>query len=48
MKQGVTTSNGSNHIKLYFKNKQSVMPRHPAKEIANGTIEAIKKQLGLR
>ncbi|NOL51498.1 type II toxin-antitoxin system HicA family toxin [Pelistega suis] len=46
--QGVSTSQGSNHIKLYYKGKQSVMPRHPAKELATGTVEAIKKQLGLK
>ena len=38
---------GTNHIKLYLNGKQSVLPRHPTKEIAKGTEFAIKKQLGL-
>jgi putative UPF0395 protein plu4353 len=45
--QGVETKEGANHIKLYLNGKQSVLPRHPAKEIAKGTELAVKKQLGL-
>ena len=48
--QGVETKEGTNHInhiKLYLNGKQSVLPRHPTKEIATGTEFAIKKQLGL-
>ena len=45
--QGVETKDGTNHIKLYLNGKQSVMPRHPSKEIKTGTVKAIKKQLGL-
>ena len=42
--QGVETKEGTNHIKLYLNGKQSVLPRHPTKEIAKGTEFAIKKQ----
>jgi len=47
VKMGVETKEGTNHIKLYLNGKQSVLPRHPTKEIATGTEFAIKKQLGL-
>ncbi|BFQ93467.1 type II toxin-antitoxin system HicA family toxin [Gallibacterium anatis] len=46
--QGVEVKDGSNHIKLYLNGKQSVLPRHPSKEIARGTEIAVKKQLGLK
>ncbi|KOE57467.1 type II toxin-antitoxin system HicA family toxin [Aggregatibacter actinomycetemcomitans] len=45
--QGVTKEEGSKHIKLYYNGNQSAMPRQPSKEIKNGTVKAIKKQLGL-
>lgn len=45
--QGVTVKNGANHWKLYFNGKQSVLPRHPGKELKEGTRKAILKQLGL-
>lgn len=46
--QGVETKEGGNHLKLYLNGKQAVLPRHPSKEIATGTLHAIKKQLGLK
>ncbi|OCG45147.1 mRNA interferase [Gilliamella sp. Fer1-1] len=45
--QGVEVKQGSNHLKLYYNGKQSTMPRHPSKELKNGTMIAIKKQLNL-
>lgn len=45
--QGVTITEGSNHWKLYHKGKQSVLPRHPSKELKEGTRKAILKQLGM-
>lgn len=45
--QGVEISNGTNHLKLRFKDKRSVMPRHPSKEIKESLRIAIIKQLGL-
>lgn len=47
-KQGVEVRQGTNHLKLYFHGKQSVMPRHPGKEIGEGLRNAIIKQLGLK
>jgi mRNA interferase HicA len=45
--QGVVVKEGSRHCKLYFQGKQSVLPRHPSKELKEGTRRAILKQLGL-
>lgn len=47
-KQGATfqPAKGS-HIKVFLNGRQSVMPIH-ASELKTGTVEAIKKQLGLK
>ena len=47
-KQGATfgTIKGS-HLKVYLNGKQTVLPMHCA-ELKKGTVEAIKKQLGLK
>ena len=47
-KQGVTfgEQKGS-HLKLYFHNRQSVLPMHH-KDISKGLVEGIRKQLGLK
>lgn len=46
--QGVTIKNGANHWKLYLNGKQSTLPRHPSKELKEGTRDAILKQLGMK
>ncbi|MBW5843403.1 type II toxin-antitoxin system HicA family toxin [Yersinia kristensenii] len=46
--QGVETKNGTNHLKLYYKGKQSVMPRHPGKELGESLRKTIIKQLGIK
>ncbi len=46
--QGVEVKQGSKHMKLYYKGKQSTLPRHPSQEIKKGLEHAIKKQLGLK
>lgn len=46
--QGVEVKQGTNHLKLYYRGKQSTMPRHPSKEIGEGLRRAIIKQLGLK
>lgn len=46
-RQGVEVKQGTNHLKLYYQGRQSVMPRHPNKEIGQGLRKAIIKQLGL-
>ena len=45
--QGVDVANGSNHLKLRFHGRRSVMPRHPCDEIKEPLRKAILKQLGL-
>ncbi|WP_421595692.1 type II toxin-antitoxin system HicA family toxin [Rahnella sp. PD4] len=46
--QGVEIKNGTNHLKLYYQGRQSVMPRHPGKEIGEMLRKAILKQLGIK
>lgn len=36
------------HITVRFGDKMTVMPMHGQKELPIGTVEAIKKQLGLK
>ena len=36
------------HVKVSLNEKSSVIPMHPSKEIAKGTVESIKKDLGLK
>ena len=45
--QGVQVMNGKSHWKLYYNGKQTVLPRHPSKELKEGTKRAILKQLGI-
>lgn len=40
------TAKGS-HLKVYLNGKQSILPMHSA-ELKKGTVEGIKKQLGLK
>ncbi|MCF8156693.1 MAG: type II toxin-antitoxin system HicA family toxin [Rhodoferax sp.] len=47
-KQGVTFgSMKGSHMKLYLGDKQSILPMHST-ELKTGTVEGIKKQLGLK
>ena len=48
-KQGCTfgTQKGS-HRKVYLGDKQSVIPMHAKKEMPTGTVNGIKKALGLK
>lgn len=47
-KQGATFQNAKgSHIKIFLNGRQSVMPVHGA-ELKTGTVEGIKKQLGLK
>ncbi|AOM42246.1 MULTISPECIES: type II toxin-antitoxin system HicA family toxin [Xenorhabdus] len=45
--QGVEVSNGTNHLKLKYQGKRSIMPRHPSQELKEPLRKAIIKQLGL-
>lgn len=46
-KRGVRVEEGRKHWKLYYNGKQTTLPRHPSKELKEGTRRAILKQLGL-
>lgn len=46
--QGVTFAEGSNHTKVYYRGKQTTLPRHPSKELKEGTRKNILKALGLK
>ncbi|MBJ9238437.1 type II toxin-antitoxin system HicA family toxin [Citrobacter braakii] len=46
--QGVVVTNGSNHLKLRYHGRRSVMPRHPGDEIKEALRKSILKQLGLQ
>jgi mRNA interferase HicA len=45
---GATFKDGSKHLKVYCNGRQTVLPRHPSKELKLGLVEAVKKQLGLK
>lgn len=45
---GVEIKDGTKHLKLYKDGKQSLLPRHPSKELKTGLVEGVKKQLGLK
>jgi len=46
--QGATFQAGKgSHLKVYLNGKQSVLPMHNA-DLKTGTVEGIKKQLGLK
>ena len=47
-KQGCTFAEESRHTRIMLGSKISRMPRHPAKEIKTGTLEAILKDLDLK
>jgi mRNA interferase HicA len=36
------------HLKVYLNGRSTVLPMHPSKELATGTVNAIRKQLGLK
>jgi len=47
-RQGCTFGPGKgSHIKVYYHNRQSVLPMHGKQELGKGLVKAIKKQLGL-
>jgi len=47
-KQGATFEPGKGgHLKVFLNDRQSVLPMHST-ELKKGTVEAIKKQLGLK
>jgi mRNA interferase HicA len=46
--KGATFKDGNKHLKVYCNGRQTVLPRHPSKELKQGLVEAVKKQLGLK
>jgi mRNA interferase HicA len=38
-KQGATFKDGTKHLKVYYNGKQSLLPRHPSKELKQGLVE---------
>jgi mRNA interferase HicA len=47
-KQGATFEAGKgSHLRVFLKGRQSVLPMHGG-EMKTGTVQAIKKQLGLK
>ena len=47
-KQGASFAHGKgSHLKVFLNGRQSVLPMH-ATELKTGTVEGIKKQLGLK
>jgi len=45
--RGARFEQGRKHLKVYLNGRQSVLPRHPSTELKQGTLQAIKRQLGL-
>lgn len=46
--QGATFKDGTNHLKVYLNGHQTILPRHPSKELKTGLVEGVKKQLKLK
>ena len=46
--KGATFKEGTNHLKVYLNGKQTILPRHPGKELKTGLVEGVKKQLNLK
>lgn len=47
-RQGARFVEGTRHTKVYLNDRISTLPRHGRKEIPAGTMNAIKRQLGLK
>lgn len=47
-KQGATFKDGTDHLKIYLNGEQTILPRHPSKELKTGLVEGVKKQLKLK
>ncbi|MFN9471052.1 type II toxin-antitoxin system HicA family toxin [Acidovorax sp.] len=47
-KQGAQFEEGKRHTKVTLNGKQTVLPRHPSKELKEGTRQAILKQLDIK
>lgn len=46
--QGATTKEGKSHLKVYLNGEQTILPRHPSKELKQPLVEGVKKKLKLK
>jgi mRNA interferase HicA len=46
--QGVRIEDAKKHLKLYANGQQTILPRHPAKELKKPLVEGVKKKLKLK
>ena len=41
--QGATFKEGASHTKIYLNGKQTIMPRHPGKDLKQPLVDSVKK-----
>ncbi|MGO4881715.1 MAG: type II toxin-antitoxin system HicA family toxin [Bryobacteraceae bacterium] len=46
--QGCTFEEGAKHTKVFYKGSVTLLPRHGAREMKTGTVQGIKRKLGLK
>lgn len=46
--RGATFKEGANHTKVYLNGQQSIIPRHPGKDLKQPLVEGVKKRLKLK
>jgi mRNA interferase HicA len=46
--RGCTFEEGTKHTKIFYQGKMTLLPRHGKKELPRGTVEGIKRKLGLK
>ena len=42
MQHGVQVRQGAKHLKLYANGEQTILPRHPSKELKQALVDAVK------
>jgi mRNA interferase HicA len=47
MRHGVEVKHGAKHLKLYANGEQTILPRHPSKELKQALVDGVKKKLKL-
>jgi len=43
--KGATFKEGANHTKVYLNGEQTILPRHPSKELKQALVNGVKKKL---
>ncbi|MGA2268382.1 MAG: type II toxin-antitoxin system HicA family toxin [Bryobacteraceae bacterium] len=46
--RGCTFEEGTKHTKVFFRGKFTLLPRHGARELKTGTVQGIKRKLGIK